>query len=391
VSLQLTKGKRAVPVWVRFASICFACSNSSFATGIGISAFLDLTGNSILLKTKSLQKGPREISGAVVKRQQRKKEEGDDDEEEAGTLKKKRKTKQEKVSVPATPADAAKDTAEKFEYILRRGIEDAQKQNPGKVVVVLVDGGGPHTVEPFLSLRPSNLGKKEIEAHLRDAGLWPKCEKVSAKEARRIYTDSPIPRSQWTNAELIALELGAILIYIPLNHPQLNVIEQVWRAIKQRYRGLGTKNLATMLKCVRDCLTGANGAEEVCSERKILKRKMRTDLIARHLMENPEADALSENKLRGKKFRESPGVDVSEVPKFGKSLVSKEDLLDAQLYAHYLNQARLKQYRKGEVFVFVFTVLQFDLKCVAVHGSGQAARFRFKKIAARTQTAATVN
>ncbi len=124
-----------------------------------MSAFLDLTSNSILMKTDSLKSGKREISGAIVKRQQRKKEEVDDvnGSEDEGTPKKRRK----KIdALPATPADAAKDTAEKFEYILRKGIEDAQKQNPKEVIVVLIDGGGPmRTV--MEELKPPTRQKQE--------------------------------------------------------------------------------------------------------------------------------------------------------------------------------------------------------------------------------------
>ncbi len=314
-----------------------------------MSAFLNLTSNSILMKTESLN-GTKEISGAIVKRQQSKTEndDGEDDDGAASSKKKKKKMRTKKPKAPSTPADAAKDTAEKFEYILRKGIEDAKAQNPGKVVVVLVDGGGPHTTEPYVSLRPSKMSSDDVQAELRAAGLWPK-PAPSAKEAKRIYTDSPIPRKQWTNAELIALELGAVVIFIPLNHPHLNVIEQVWRGVKQHYRlHCPKKNLKNMLQCATDALTGAPGAEHVCSEEAILRRRKRTQLIAQHLAANPEADPLSENKLRGKKFKPSREVDVSGVPYF-RSLRAETNLLELQLYAHHGNQARIKQYRRGEV------------------------------------------
>ena len=85
----------------------------------------------------------------------------------------------------------------------------------------------------------------------------------------------------------------------------------------------------------------------------IKRRKLRTSLIARHLAANPDADALSENKLRGKTFKPSPEVDVSNVPDFGGTLRVPENLLHAQLYAHYGNQARLKQFRRGQVIIRV--------------------------------------
>ena len=313
----------------------------------------------MLMKTSSLG-GELEISGAIVKRQQSKRKgadaEEDENSEEEEIAPKKKRRKGEKAAAPApppiTPADAAKDTAEKFEYLLRKAIEDAQQQNPGKVIVVIADGGGPHTCEPFISLRPSQRSTDEIEAELRAAGLWPK-KGLNVTEAKRKYTDSPIPRSQWTNAELIALELGAILLYIPLNHPQLNVIEQNWRGVKQHYRLNCKKNLKQMMKCARDALTGAEGAEDVCGVAAIKRRKLRTSLIARHLAANPDADALSENKLRGKTFKPSPEVDVSNVPDFGGTLRVPENLLHAQLYAHYGNQARLKQFRRGQVIIRV--------------------------------------
>jgi hypothetical protein len=325
-----------------------------------MSAFLNLTSYSILMKTESLSRGQKEISGAIVKRQQSKTEkddDGGDDDGAAPPKKKKRKVGEPKA--PTTPADAAKDTAEKFEYILRKGIEDTKAQNPGKVVVVLVDGGGPHTMEPHVSLRPSRMSSEEIEAELRAAGLWPKSQ-PSATKARQIYTQSPIPRKQWTNAELIALELGAVVIFIPLNHPHLNVIEQVWRGVKQHYRlHCAQKNLKNMVQCATDALTGAPGAEYVCSVEAILRRIRRTQLISRHLAANPEADPLTENKLRGKKFKPSPEVDVSGVPVF-RSLRSESALLDLQLYAHHGNQARIKQYRRGKVRKSAQTCYVFD-------------------------------
>ncbi len=294
--------------------------------------------------------GKREISGAIVKRQQKTKKDEDDGDGDVGSPRQKKKQKKE-PEVARTPADAAKDTAEKFEYVLRHGILDAQAQNPGKVVVVLIDGGGPHTCEPFLSLRPSKMTSSGIEAELRVAGLWPSSSPTAA-QAKRIYTDSPIPRKQWTNAELIALELGAIVVYIPLNQPHLNVIEQVWRAVKQRYRmKCAVKNLKNMLESATDSLTGAPGAESVCSTEALMRRDLRTELISRHLAENPDADPLKENKLRGSKFQPSPPVDVSAVPKIGL-FRRGTNLLAAQQYAHFLNQARLKQYRRGEVSCF---------------------------------------
>ncbi len=311
---------------------------SSFATGIGISGFLNLSDDSILMTTESLKRGAPEISGAIVKRQQN---------DESASPRRKRKPIKEPER-PRTPADAAKDTAEKFEYILRKGIEDAKAQNPDKVVVVLVDGGGPHTTEPFVSLRPSKMTSEAMERELRAAGLWPKRD-LSAKEAKVLYTDSPIPRKQWTNAELIALELGAVVVYIPLNHPHLNVIEQVWRGVKQHYRlYCREKNLKNMVQCAKDALTGAPGAEDVCSREAIKRRKWRTLMIAQHLAANPGADPLRENQLRGKKFKPSPPIDVSGVPRF-KSLRLAKYLLDLQIYAHYLNQARIKQFRRGQV------------------------------------------
>jgi hypothetical protein len=299
------------------------------------------------MKTESLESGQKEISGAIVKRQQQKQGEEDDAGDEAESPRKKKK---QKLRPPPTPADAPTDTAEKFEYILRVAIRDAQRQNPGKIVVILVDGGGPHTMEPYVSLRPSKMSTERIEEELRHADLWPK-EGLYAAEAKRIYTNSPIPRTQWTNAELIALELGAVIVYIPLNHPHLNVIEQVWRAIKQHYRvTVGRKNLANMIECATGALTGAQGSEHVCSVVSLKRRKERTSLISRDLALNPEGDPLSENKLRGAKFMKNlpPEVDVSNVPKF-KSLRVAGNLRDLQLYAHHLNQARLKQYKRGVV------------------------------------------
>jgi hypothetical protein len=345
-----------------------------------MSAFLNLTSNSILMKTDSLE-GELDISGAIVKRQGKRVSGEDDDVEDDcdETERKKKDTKKSKVPL-LTPADAPKDTAEKFEYILRKGIEDAKRQNPGKVVVVLVDGGGPHTTEPYVSLRPNKMTAADIEMEVRAAGLWSWTKKAppSAAQAKRVYTDSPIPRKQWTNAELIALELGAVVVYIPLNHPHLNVIEQVWRGVKQHYRlHCAKKNLKNMLECAKAALTGGVGAENVCFVEAIKRRKMRTRLISQHLAANPEADPLSENKLRGKKFKPSPAVDVSQVPKF-RSLKVGSILLDLQLYAHHLNQARLKQFRRGVVseccVLALFSCFFFN-HLFPVYGLGQGAGF----------------
>ena len=346
-----------------------------------MSAFLNLNSNSILMKTESLEPGREpEISGAIVKRQQKKKsDDGDagdgiDDEKEGESPREKKRKKEAKV--PATPADGARDTAEKFEYILRHGIMDAQKQNPGKVIVAILDGGGPHTCEPFPTLRPGKSSDAEIKERLTDAGLWPKGEKPTARQAKTIYINSPIPRTQWTNAELIALELGAIVVYIPLNHPHLNVIEQVWRAVKQHYRiACVQKNLANMLATARAALTRGKGSEHVCSVGAIKRRKWRTWMISRHLAANPEADPLAENKLRGKKFKPSPEIDVSQVPKFGNLTIAK-NLLHARLYAHHGNQARIKQFTRGVVSAHLWCCcIVLPNSYFAVHGLGKRSCF----------------
>ncbi len=190
--------------------------------GVGVSAFLDLKDEAILMAQNPGEHhaGGYRISGSIVKRKGNAKKGGGDldDEEEDG----------DDVGVRAgrpTLADQGMDDSPKFQFLLREAIRDAKTRHPGLTVVVVVDGGGPHTTEPATSLRPNNMSGDEITEELKRAGLW--VQGMNLKDAKRTYTTSPIPRSQWTNAELIALEEGAIVIFLPNAHPFLNVIEQV--------------------------------------------------------------------------------------------------------------------------------------------------------------------
>ena len=166
--------------------------------------------------------GSYKTSGSIVKRRKKKEKAESDDDEKSPS----RKLKESRTG-SVTPADAGMDDQFKFEFILANAIEDARAQNPGKTIVVVVDGGGPHTVEPSTSLRPSNLTTEEMRTKLVAAGLVSLGTKTTASETKRMYTDSWITRTQWTNAELIALEQDAVVLYLPLCHPFLNVIEQV--------------------------------------------------------------------------------------------------------------------------------------------------------------------
>jgi hypothetical protein len=202
---------------------CFVFHSSP---GVGISAFLDMSNNSILRaeKPSASHSGPYGMSGSIVKRKGKKKkadlmEEDNEVDEQDGEAEPSRSHR--------FLADQGMDDSGKFQSILRQAIRDAQAAHPGKIVVVIVDGGGPHTSEPVTSLRPSNMTASEIVCELQKAGLW--SNGMSVKDAKKNYTASPIPRSQWTTAELIALDEGAIVIFLPLAHPFLNVIEQVRR------------------------------------------------------------------------------------------------------------------------------------------------------------------
>lgn len=72
-------------------------------------------------------------------------------------------------------------------------------------------------------------------------------------------------------AELIARELGAIVLFYPNSHPQLNSIEQVWRALKQYYRkSVYPKNIGTLEKHFTN---GMNGKVEGLLSKEQLDRQ----------------------------------------------------------------------------------------------------------------------
>ena len=340
---------------VIFPIFSFSFSHScAIGKGVGVSAFIDSTDCTILLRN-SVANDPKALSGAIVKRQQKVKksleEEFDEADDQQGASKrsksdKKSKSNQSSISV----IDSAKDTSEKFLAILENAIDDAQKKYPGKIIVFVVDGGGPHTVEPSTSIRSSMMSMPEIRAELIRAEKLDKKEVLSLAKLRTRYIDSGICYDQWTTAELLCLEKGALILYLPLNHPAMNPIEQVWRAIKQEYRQYSdTKNLANMLDLITSAITMDGEYSDINSVENIKRRLDRTKMIRREVIANPKAGIPSENSLRKKGYKPFPKANANRLPSFIRK--KKRDKLELALYFHYLNQTRLKQQRRGEVII----------------------------------------
>ncbi len=291
-----------------------------------------------------------EISGAIVRRQQTRRtiemdnEDEDDDDDEDGA-------EEKSIKKSRSILDAPKDTHEKFIEVLRTGIADAKAKYPNKVIVIVADGGGPHTVEPSTTLWASAMSSKEMRDELVHAGKMSEGEKCSAKDLKCRYIDSNIVLNQWTVAELVCLELEAVMIFLPLNHKALNPIEQVWRVLKQAYRGCELeKNLRNMAAVVESAMLQKGDFVHVNSKEAIERRLTRTRIIRRHLIAHPTLRTIpSENSVQKKGFKVSGGPKMSSVPFYFKKPFQNQSLLSVQLHSHYLNKARLKQQRRGQV------------------------------------------
>jgi hypothetical protein len=299
-----------------------------------------------------------EISGAIVRRQQTRRkietdnEDEDEDEDENGA-------KEKSIKKSRSILDAPKDTHEKFIEVLRNGIADAKAKYPDKIIVVIADGGGPHTVEPSTTLRASAMSKKEMREELTRAGKMREEEKCNVNDLKRRYIDSNIVLNQWTVAELVCLELEAVMIFLPLNHPALNPIEQVWRGLKQAYRGCELeKNVRNMQAVVESAMLQKGDYAFVNSKEAIERRLTRTRIIRRHLIAHPTSKKIpSENAIQKKGFVVSGGPKMSSIPSYFKKPFKDESLLSMQLHSHYLNKARLKQQRRGQVSLIVLFCL----------------------------------
>ena len=340
--------------------------------GVGVSAFLDATDCSILLRYSSEKEGVRALSGAIVKRQQGKvKKSLEEDFEDAdGDGGASQKTK----SVDSV-IGSAKDTSEKFLAILENAIDDAQRKYPKKTIVFVVDGGGPHTVEPSTTIRSSMMGMEELRTELIREKIMDNGEKLSMAALRTRYIDSGICYNQWTTAELLCFEKGVLILYLPLNHPAMNPIEQVWRAIKQKYRVCGVeKNLANMLNLITSAMTMTGEYADVNSKESIERRLERTKEIRREVIAHPAGTIPSENSLRKKGRKGAPKPNVKLLPSIVKK--KKRAKLELALYFHYLNQTRLKQQRRGEVIDIVFLSIS-DSFCPTVPELGRCPGFQF--------------
>ncbi len=325
-----------------------------------MSAFLDTTARGILQRPSKLQRFEKgEISGAIVRRQQtRRKIQIDDDEDDENEDEDDVEDDVEEKSLKKSRSilDAPKDTHDKFIEVLRNGIADAKAKYPDKIIVVVADGGGPHTVEPSTTLRASAVSKKEMREELTRAGKMRQEEKCNVNDLKRRYIDSNIVLNQWTVAELVCLELEAILMFLPLNHPALNPIEQVWRGLKQAYRGCELeKNVRNMQAVVESAMLQKGDYAFVNSKEAIERRLTRTRIIRRHLIAHPTSKKIpSENAIQKKGFVVSGGPKMSSIPSYFKKPFKDESLLSMQLHSHYLNQARLKQLRRGKVISVAF-------------------------------------
>ena len=229
------------------------------------------------------------------------------------------------------------DNHETFLVSVREAItvQQAKHQHQDQIVVLVVDGARTHTtVEDG---RSGYIRKADLEEKLKGIGKYEKG--LKQPELSLMWKQSDVYRSVWSEAEELAEELGAVLIYNPNAHPYVNPIECLWRAAKASYRQNGKKGMTTLHDEVRAYL-----GQRVTKESKDSQKRWHHFSIEtrRHLYHNPWAERLTENDIKKKTYKLQPRVDLTPLKKL--LAFKKEGEIDVQLmqrYAHYLNQARI--------------------------------------------------
>jgi hypothetical protein len=149
--------------------------------------------------------------------------------------------------------------------------------------------------------------------------------------------------------ELLARTHGVIVIFLPNSHPYLNPIEQVWRAIKWKYRSsIIHKTQANLWEFITQPLTGEKKNIGLMTEEQLERQAHRTELIRRDFYKYGGVPK-TENQVGLKGFVPSPPPDFSDLELLLGDVMTDEGLLSHQLYAHYLNQARIKPFGRGLV------------------------------------------
>jgi hypothetical protein len=148
-------------------------------------------------------------------------------------------------------------------------------------------------------------------------------------------------------AELLGVKHEAIVLFLPNSHPYFNPIEQVWRALKQRYRLEPHKTISALETTIIDGLTGKLQKEGIMTTEQLQRQALRTELIRRNLFEH-KGVAKTENQVQKKGFVPSKTPDYSHLDHL-RNITTPEGLQSHELYAHYLNQSRRKMFTMGEV------------------------------------------
>jgi hypothetical protein len=135
--------------------------------------------------------------------------------------------------------------------------------------------------------------------------------------------------------------IGRCVLFLPLNHPALNPVEQVWHGLKQAYRGCELeKNIRNMETVVESAMLQKGDYSFVNSKQAIERRLTRTRTIRRHLIAHPTSKSIpSENAVQKKDFVVSGGLKMSSIPFYFKKPFQGKSLLSMQTLAHHLNQA----------------------------------------------------
>jgi hypothetical protein len=143
----------------------------SFSVAVGVHGYLDVKANTILLNSTT-----GKVQGLVQTRDKEKtakrsKEKPGEDGIRA-TLGTKRKNPTPSTGDHGVDLTVPTDDSHKFLFLLEAAIIEAKKQNPKKVIVMVIDGSQVHTVECDDYTRPAQMTIEQLKTELTEMDLW---------------------------------------------------------------------------------------------------------------------------------------------------------------------------------------------------------------------------
>lgn len=210
---------------------------------------------------------------------------------------------------------------------------------PEHIVVIVADSPNAHRkYAEGKNPRASQMSKAQLKPHLQEMGLWRKS--LSKADAIDMFAGSEA--EYWwlmdtiADAEKVAFEKDAILLWNGNTCPQFNTIERYWRAANQAFKKINHGTMAFLRHCWQNLLDGEqHGAD-------FERRHYLSVQLRRFSFRHPDAPIAREDEVSSKSWVFQKPLETDELRQV-LCLGSEYGDIDFQClfaYVHYINSTR---------------------------------------------------